>query len=78
MRKFPPGEYTAGRGTPARRHTGEPKGLTVGEQARVIRTTAHETGRVTEGSRAEPNAIKRASTKTNRYSEEMESFGEEV
>lgn len=71
-----PGEYTAGRGTPARVHDGSSKDLSPGEQARVARITAQRTG-VTPGPVSEVAAYKEAAELTNQYSEEVD-FGEEV
>lgn len=70
------GEYTAGRGTPARKHDGSSKDLSPREQARVARITAQRTG-VKPGTVAETAAYKEASLLTNKYSEEVDS-GEEV
>lgn len=80
-RKFPPGEYTAGRGTPARRHDAEPKDLSPGERARVARIRAQQTGGLDprtdlDGSVAEAMDSE-AAIRTNFYSESGE-LDEEV
>ena len=81
-----PGEYSAGRGTPARTHLGESKDLSVGETARVGRILAHETssapfadGETGDGSGTfQTDAYKRAAVRTNEYSDEIGEIGEEV
>lgn len=84
MRKFIPGEYSAGRGTPARKHTGDSKELSPGEKARVARITAMRTGQADPGGLGDPKgladeaAMKDADLLTNNYASEMEDFGEEV
>ena len=81
MRKFPPGEYTAGRGTPARTHLGENKKLSPGERARVERIRAHEAGGLEDRTDLDGSARKAAESavdsKTNLYGRE-EDLSEEI
>ncbi len=81
MRKFPPGEYTAGRGTPARTHLGENKTLSPGERARVERIRAQESGGLDDRTDLDGSARKNAESivdsKTNLYGREAD-LSEEV